>query len=565
MKKFSGLIIFIVAVALIYTGFWFYQAHKVKELVVYHLNQYEKPDAEGYQIKVDNVSVHGYPFNYVVKLTNPKYVKTQEPKSVRIAVDGAIKFGTDILGRSYWVKQEGDVNYLPNSTDEQAAKRYKVKGNLELKADVAHPQYVQALMHPFFGLPKVFYKENPSFQELLNELKMASYEDHDFGMYEIDGETKQLVGFSKGWVRWKHSPEGKEDEKFVFNLDLKDFEAAENGRPLLPHLKKLMDLNTDMALDVPYILNSGKNNISLDFEATLPQNFDVWNFFNYKNVNVELKKLEMDNLYGHTSANFDLAFTEKEKDGRNLHVGFNTESIITEKGSEAIHRQFIDGIKLRVAAQPSDPENKVLVDLLKCCEDTLQDIIPNYMKLGKMQFIFDADVKIKNVLKNPALDKIIVSHFDALAKPYGIKSHGTAEFANNQPKGKYEIDWMNYKEMIHDVIVYYNRIHPIFEKFAEANNQPMPIGLITAEQEKEIVDFFKSISNDPSQDNTDVTITIDFTDINNPKIGQNSVEQVKQAWDKLVTDIMKPETPSAKPSAPSVKPATPAPAGGKVG
>lgn len=556
MKKLSSLIILIVVLALLYTGFWFYQAHRVKALVVNHLNEYEKPDAQGYHVKVDDVSVHGYPFNYEVQLSNPKYEKVQEPKSdvqqdFKIAVDGVIKIGTDIFGRSYWVKQEGDVNYIPKNIDDKDSKRYEVKGNLNLKVDVKHPQYVQAFMHPFFGLPKVFYQENPTFQALLDELKMASYEDHDFGLYEIDGDTKQLVGFSKGWVRWMHSPNGKEEEKFVFNFDLKDFEAAENGRPLIPHLKKLMDLNTDMAIDIPYILGSGKNNISLDFEAILPRNFDVWNFFNYKNIVFELKKLEMDNLYGQTSAKFDFDLKENEKDNRNLHVNFKTESSITEKGSEAIHKQFIDGLKLKVAAQPSDPDNKVLVDLLKCCQDRLQDIIPNYTKLGTMQFIFDADVKVKNISMTGALDKININALDLLAKPYGIKSHGSADFLNNQASGKYEINWINYKEMIHDLIAYYNRIYPIFEKFSEANKQPISIGLINDTQEKEIADFFKSISNDTSSENATITITIDFTDMSNPKIGHNSVEQVKQAWDKLVADIIKVETPSTKPAEPA--------------
>lgn len=554
MKKLSGLIITIVVLVLLYTVFWFYQAHQVKKLFLYHLNEYEKPDDQGYYVKVDDVSVHGYPFNYVVNLSHPRYEKKQDPKDsahyFKVALDGIMKIGTDIFGKSYWIKQEGDLNYLPGP-EEKEAKRYVVKGNMKLKVDVAHPQYARALMHPFSGLPEVFYKENPSFQELLSELKMASYEDHDFGMYEIDANTsKQLVGFSKGNIRWNYGSKGQEEEKFVLNLELKDFEATENGQPLLPHLKKLMDLSTDATVDVPYILGSGKNNIALDFEAIIPQNFDGWKFFNYKNLDITLKKLEMDNLYGHTTASFDMNLKEKEQDSRNLRLTLSANSIITEKGSEAIHRQFIEGLKQNVAAHPEDEENKVINDLLKCCEERLQDIIPDYTRLGKMRFLFDMDIKVKNVSKNPILDKLILNNLDAMAEPYGIKSHGEADFANDQPRGKYEIDWINFKQMIHDIIAYYNRIHPIFEKFSKANHQSLPVDVITTAQ-KEIVDFFKSISNDPSKDNNTITITVDFSDINNPKIGQNNLEQVKQAWDKLVADIVKKEAPSPKPAKPS--------------
>jgi hypothetical protein len=559
MKTLSGIILFLVILVLAYTGFWFYQAHHVKELVVYHLNEYAKPDSEGYQFKVADVSVGGYPFHYVVKLTNPQYAKApaakESPQSSKVALDGDLKIGTDVLGKSYWIKHEGDLNYIlaPEKGD-QAPKRYVVKGNLEFKVDVANPQYAKAFMHPFFGLPKVFYKENPSFQELINEVKMASYEDHNFGLYEVDANNmKQLFSFSKGWARWMHNPEGKEDEKFIFNIDFKDLEAAENGRALLPHLKKLMALSTDMAVDVPYMLGSGKNSLSLDFEALLPRQFDPAKFFSYKNIDIALKKFQMDNLYGRSLANIGFTLKEKENDSRNLHLGFNAESLISDKGSEAIHRQFIESLKLKVAEQPADPESKVVADLLKCCEERLQDIIPDYTKLGKMQFIFDTDVIFRDVSKAAVLDGITVTHLDVLAQPYGIRTFGKASFENEQPSGKYEIRWTHYKEMIHDLVSYYNRVYPIFEKFAEVNKQPLAIGFINASQEKEIIDFFKSISNEPTKEVSDLSITIDFMDINNPKIGGNSLEQVKQAWHRLVSDIEKKEIP-AKPAPSAAQP-----------
>lgn len=549
MKKLTGLIIFIVVLLIAYSAFWFYQAHRVKELAIFHIKEYEKTDDQGYHVNVDDVSVQGYPFSYVVKLKNPKYENAKDPEgNLKVLIDGAIKIGTDIFGRSYWVKQEGNINYQPSGKDEKKSKKYISKGNFEFKADVAHPQYAQAFMHPFRGLPQVFYKENPSFQEVLNELKMASYEDHDFSLYEVDGNVMTpLVTFSRGNVGWEHGLKNKEDEKFVFNFDLKDFETPEKGKPLINHLKQIMELNTDMAMDIPYILGSGKNNIAFDFETLIPKNFDIWKFFNYTNVDLALKKFEIENLYGRTSANFDLNLKENEKDNRNLHVELKMESLVSDKGAEAIHRHFIDGLKLKVAAQPADPENKVLEELLKCCEDRLQDIIPDYKHLGKMRFIFDSDIKIKDISKNGILDKIIVNHLDGLAKPYGIKSHGQAEFANDRPTGKYEIEWINYKEMIHDLADYFNRIYPIVEKFSAANNQPMVMGMSDSEKENEIVDFFKSISNDPSEDKKTIMITIDFTDVSNIKIGNHSVDQVKEAWDKLVGDIMiKPEPPKVK-------------------
>lgn len=104
--------------------------------------------------------------------------------------------------------------------------------------------------------------------------------------------------------------------------------------------------------------------------------------------------------------------------------------------------------------------------------------------------------------------------------------------------------------MIHALVSYYNRIYPILEKFSETNKQPLPMGSINETQEKEIMDFFKSISNDHQSDHADITITLDFTDFNNPKIGNSSWEQVKEAWDKLLSDLVKPSAKTESKLAP---------------
>lgn len=556
MKKLNGLILFIVALGLIYTAYWFYKAHEIKNLVVQHLKEYEKPDEEGYHVAVEDVSVNGFPLNYEIKLSNPKYLAADPSaqNTPKFIVDGALKMGTDILGRSYWFKQEGDMTYIiPNTEDSQESRKYVVKGNLEFKADVTHPEHFQAFLHPFHGFPRIFYKENLSFQEILSEIKMASYEDRDFTLYEVVGEEqKPLISFSKGGFYWKHNPSEKDEDTFVLNANVNDLEAVDQGKNLTPHLNKLMETNQDMAVNIPYIVGSGKNNITLAFEAVFPHHFDAWNFINYKNIDIQLKKLDIENLYGHSVLKFNIGLKEDEKDQRNLHLGVNGESTITQKGIEAMHRQFIDGLKLKtVDPQVDESENKLLKELLQCCEDQLQDIIPDYTKLGKMQFVLDSDVKVNNLSQNPTLNRVIVKDLDAIAKPYGMTSHGEAEFVNNQPKGKYIIEWMNYKDMIHDLVSYFNRIHPLIVKVAEANKQEMPFDAINESQEKEIVDFFKSISNDPAKDSSTAHITVDFTDFNDIKIGPNTVDQVVQAWQKLIFDLRKP-LPERKESTPVV-------------
>lgn len=562
MKKLTGLITFVVVLCLVYAGYWFYQAQQVKELVANHLKNFEKADRDGYRLKVDNLSVGGFPLNYEVKLANPRYElaneSASEKKTSALGIDGAIKVGSDVLGKTYWIKQEGDLNYFYPDQSTQEPKKFLVKGNMELKADVSHPQYWKAFMHPFHGFPQAFYKQDATLQEILNELKFVSYQDSNFALYEVTGDKQtELMTFAKGAFNWKHAPNSDGTEKFVMNIDLKDLETVDNGRPLTAHLAKIVDLST-FTVDLPYFFGSGKNNISMNFDASLPPNLDFSKVLAYKNLNIDLKNLDIQNLYGNTSVKMNLTFNEKDSENRNLHFGFSTISKVTKEGSEAVHKHFIESLKQRAQANASDdPDQKVIAELLKCCQDKLEGIIPDYTKLGTMKFIVDGDVLFKDVADTLSLEKVVVNHFDTIVDPYGIKSFGEGAIVNDQPKGQYQFDLINYQTMIHDIVSYYNRIYPVLEKFAEANSQTIPVDTITDLEEREIVDFFKSLAKDA--DKKDITIVIDFNEPGSVKIGHSSYEQVKQAWDKLVADLAK-QVPPAKPKAelPAVKPELPA-------
>jgi hypothetical protein len=108
----------------------------------------------------------------------------------------------------------------------------------------------------------------------------------------------------------------------------------------------------------------------------------------------------------------------------------------------------------------------------------------------------------------------------------------------NQPQGQYVFEWVNYRDMIHDMISYFNRIHPVLEKIAESHKQPMPLGVINDKQENEIIDFFNSLSDNHADSNKDVTITVNYNDADGVKVGKNTIENVIQAWNKLKSDLV---------------------------
>lgn len=549
MKKLTSLIIFFVVLGLAYTGYWFYQAHQVKELVATHLKEYEKADQNGYHLKTENLSVEGFPLNYEVKISNPRYELAEasdNDKASNITMEGAIKVGSDVLGKRYWIKQEGDLTYLFPNSETHEVKKFIAQGNMEIKADVVHPDYWKSLAHPFAGFPKVFYKPDATLQEIIQELNSVSYSDRDFVLYEVIGnEKKELLSFSDGQLNWKHSPQNNETEKFELSVDVKDLAAADNGQPLIPHIQKYVDVNS--VSDMAYLLGSGKNNLAFDFEALLPMNLDFATILSHKDLGIRLKDFRLKNLYGDSSVKFDVTLSNKDELTKNIHLGFNAASEVTPEGSEAMHKHFIQTLKQKAASNENDPDQKVLVELLKCCQEKLESVIPDYTKLGKMQFVINKDVLINHQSGMISLNKIQIHNLDATAEPYGITSHGEVEMVNENPKGLYEINLNNYQALIHDLTNYYNRIHPILERFAEANKQVIPIDNITQTEEKEIIDFLKSLSKNPESNANDLAILIDFNG-SELKIGNNSFEHVRLAWDKLIADLTK-QVPPAKPEA----------------
>jgi hypothetical protein len=538
MKKLSSLAIVLITLAILYTGHWFYNANGLKTLVTNHLKEYEKIGPDGYQFKVDDVSVGGFPFNYEVNFVKPRYALAKESvhssNETEFFVDGAMKIGTDILGRRYWVKQQGDIHYTIPEGNEN--KEYLVKGNMEFEVDATQPQLMQAFLHPFHGLPPALYQEEPSFHEILQEIHLVSYRDHNFSLFEVtENGNKPLLSFSNGSLICSHRPTAKNDQKYVFSFNMKDLETPENGKFLIPHLLKLMQINPSVVIDHYSIFGSGKNNLSIEFETIVPQNFDFTTEMAYKNVELNLKKMEIDNLYGNSSIQSLLSIVDIENEQKKLHLDFDYETQMTQLGLEATQRELVHRLKLDAAAAASknDPDEEIYTALLECCQNGL-GMIPDFTKLGKMKIVVNVDA-LQNIGTGDTLNlkELSIKHCDIITEPYAIKSHGEVKFVQDLPHGKYEIVWENYQKMLHDIFAYYNRIFPVLKKMIELREYPIPLEMIKESEEEGLVSFFRLISNDPEGSGETITITVDFNDLSNITVGGTSLQQVIEASHKL--------------------------------
>jgi hypothetical protein len=533
MKKFCSLGI-IISLAVLYTGFWFYRADDIKTSVINELKEYTNNETDDGQLKVDDVFVTGFPFKYEVNFSKPHYGLAEgslnSNEGLQFSVDGVIKAGTDLFGRSYWIKQEGDIHYV--IPEGNAIKKYIVKGNMEFKVDVNHPQYLKAFMHPFYGLSEVFYKENPSTEEILDTFKMVSYHDSNFSLIEVVVSGHQsLFSFSNGLVNWKDQLIGKEDLEFSLSFDLNDFEAAEGGRPLLQKLigVDMGEINGHITIVAP-----GKNNLSTYLKGTVPINLNFSDMITDKKIEFNIEKLEVDNSYGRTSTELLFSITKKDAEQQNLHLALNYETQMTQAGLEATRKGFLEGIKLKAAEiDDEDPSKKFVTSIVECCQGKLE-ILPDFTKLGKMKMLIDMNALLNpSTIENLDVAHVKINHFDFITTPFAIKSHGEVTDVQGVPQGQYQIVWENYQTMIHDFVAYFNRIHPIFEEYAKLNNREFLVGPFNDSQEKKIVNFFKALSDDPKSGRETITMTVDFNDLNNITIGGKSLPQVIRALGRL--------------------------------
>lgn len=541
MKKISFLIIALFAV--LYTAFWFYNAHHIKTSAIDRLKELEYTKIDGEEWHVADVAVTGFPFSYDLNLIHPKIVLSQgkDQQPLTLSVDGSLKVGTDVLGRSLWIKQDGDIHVnLPSGKEE---KKFIVKGNGKFKIDVLNPNLINGFLNPYSNLRNTLEQDEPPFQELLAEIKGISYSDSDFSFSQIiDNSITPLISLDHWDMEFSHRPLEKDNEEYFFSFNMKDVLSSDKLKNYLYDLHDLIhSKENELFLPDALFKSSGKNNTSLTFTMKIPRNFDPNKFLTYNDISFDLKKWDADSDFGHFDMKGIITLDKIGESDHKIHVDLDSNYQMTPEYNKLIQEMFVANLKYKAAqiTEENDPA-KSLATAIQTYYDHGNNVLPDYSQLGLMQMNIDVDAFLSTTTngEEPKLQKLIVRRFNGLTTPFGIKSEGDVQFVNDLAQGKYAFTLINYNTMIHDAVSYFNRLQPAINKYAELNGSEIFVKPINEKQEMAIAKFLKVISDQPDSQDETITTTIDFRDLSNITIGGHTLDKVFHAFDPVAQAML---------------------------
>lgn len=135
--------------------------------------------------------------------------------------------------------------------------------------------------------------------------------------------------------------------------------------------------------------------------------------------------------------------------------------------------------------------------------------------------------------KNPTEQaKLLIKQFNYFADIYGLKSHG---FANFDPifSSNYKIELTNYKDLFNDLSAYLQKAQRLLPFMSQ---EVMDIPKITDKQRNLIVRYLEEISDHPSENLKDLTITIKING-DQFQVGTLNSQEFSQKTHKFFTEL----------------------------
>lgn len=508
MKK---LIALMIAVALIagYSGFWYVQANHAKTFVERQISKLEKPDSEGRRLQHTGLKVSGYPFNYEVKIKNPRF---GTDKNQEVFLDGFLTVGTNLWGTEFWASKSGEIHFLGGTSE---LDHLIISGETTFTWDIHNPNPLEAAVHPFeeFEMhPEIF--KNEYFFDLVKSLR---FKGKNILVKEGKGTFQNLLEVSR--VLMDFSMKKPNDfERYNLSLNLQGFQME----------KKAMQLLNRLALpEQPHniLFSYGKMDMELKGAVTVNKDRDL-----FKYLDVELDTYKVKGEFGDSELKGHFKYDDLKTPSTTAGIELDGKAKTTEDNYNYIVKTFINALQSAV----QDPQNAQLskIDnlrkLLQCCQEDLKKLVPRYHDFGLMKLTVKADAEFN---KENFSGDAKVQNFDFITDIYGIKSNGFVKGQQVEIIGQYTIDLLDYKTLIEDLAAYYNRIHFVFPIFAENPEDAPP--LIPHRVASLFINFLRKISNQPEKDSRDLSITINFLEPQAVKIGTLSLPDAMVEWGKF--------------------------------
>jgi len=496
MKRCRTILFSLVLFCLVgYTGFWLWQAHRLKSSVKEALSYQNY----GVEIEYDTLLSRGFPLEIQIQIEKPRLkIPAGFSRSLNYTSEGRINTTFSLQGELKSIDSTG-ISQLYFSG--KKAKKWQIESQMHvnllangatfLLQDVNISRQEQPYSH-IDNLQVDIVRTSPSPDRQLIQVDFAM-KGHERIMPSQPEDLKTEKG---AWTYLKDLfsvKRGKTNNSFTIKADLPSQEV----------LQKLMS-----------------------FPALLLQ--EKWPYVNVDVVAVHSKD-DLSSYSGDLHFKFgqeaDDLFTFQMSSGGSLHFSSNLYDSLVD---------MLGGIDLEVDLKP---------------------LVPKFHEFGTIinKWKSSFDLNKSQILSLSGLEGTIrLSDIEFTSDLYGIRIG--AEVTNlNQPFTVYcSVDVLNFRRLINDLVGYYNRVYSIFNVLQVANVPPLyPL---TDETVAKVLAYLDQIGSEPSQ-NVDLSLKFTYRD-GKMQLGELDEERLSaqtQALWKAILQNIAPELVPPEPVQPTPK------------
>jgi len=507
----------IVALSLIYGGLWYKSANTAKELIEEKLLKATTfLEAQGYTLTNEGVSVKGFPINYEVEIKKPKLERNSNnlnPDNTleSIYLNGDLTLTSNLFGTKFSIKKMGDDHIQLRNSNKEISKIQEllVSGTTLYSFSVNEKSIFESIKNPFKSLFKIL-EENEN--EFLVGRK-GSFNVADLKVIDIENPSLSIFEVKNAEIDYEIKETNKEISAFkiagkINGMNLDTFLLGPSA--YTPGSERSLK-EIALLLSMPKL---GKTDISFDLD--LNTLFNKFQGLNSKSTladlppfNFDLKKFEMSNDFGNYFHKVNFTFLEV-KDGIKQ---FTFNAIATSETSKAQFEtlkgqwgEFLSNLPM--CNNPNEP-----------CR-LIKGLIPELDQFGKITAQADLKFSVPNYVDLLDNSTFLINHLDYFSNLYGLKSNGVFDFKKpDLIVSTYKMELLNYQVLFQDLFNYLQKVQDVLPLInPEASNFPK----MKEEHVKMITDYLRQISDEPSKNIENITVTVK---INGPQVNVGTLSQ----------------------------------------
>lgn len=527
MKK---LFIFIfLGIVIAYIAGWFYATNLIKTKLESYISE------NHINLTYKNIEISGFPFNFLIKIQDPVYKYKDQENNISAKLKGDLLFETGLFATGFHLTTNAPWEIQGNVKDYYFNILVKAQKNTEYAI-----KFRETLLSKKFIVSILRVKNDPYVLfEIIDYIRI-----HGAGL-KVDNllTNAQLIDIKKYNFKLGLSEKHTKDYKIIVEDKLeeanfgKEFTVLWNNlNDAIPFIQKISAKVSLDLLDYFRVLNlPQRGKINHDILLSYSGNLDPLK----PNFKVEISKLYIKDLLTYISLKGKIKYNYKAVDLSDLHIKIQGISSFSKKWVTLFQKyvsdynpHFFNFLKV---TNPSSSLLKLIntiSDFLMLKKTNKEIYIPRINELGEIKF--NTDLKVNLLSKD---------YFQVKAEPISlhtsqndIKLEGQYIEKLKQEKYKFELNISNYLSLVDGVLNYINKVGSRQNILLLINGGKFEI---SPKVNKEIKNFIRKVSNNPSSTSPDITLFVQKGfDQKYPSVGRYDSTQFDSELNKLKTKLV---------------------------